>query len=268
MLEDLRAGIGTMHKLRGFLGARSIPRGDPIPPWCCSPPARRARRRVSCSPTATSSPTAHRSLARIDFGPADIIFNVLPVFHSFGLTGGLMLPLVSGVKTYLYPSPLHYRIIPELVYADQRHGAVRHRHLPHRLCPLGQRLRLPLAALRRRRRRAGEAGDAQGVVGALRAAHPRGLRHHRGLAGGGGEHADVQQGRHRRAALPALEHRLDAVDGVDVGGRLMLRGPNVMLGYLRVESPGVLEPPPEGWHDTGDIVAIDREGFVAIKGRA
>ena len=47
-----------------------------------------------------------------------------------------------------------------------------------------------------------------------------------------------------------------------------MRGPNVMLGYLRAENPGVLEPPPEGWHDTGDIVAIDEQGFVTIKGRA
>jgi acyl-[acyl-carrier-protein]-phospholipid O-acyltransferase/long-chain-fatty-acid--[acyl-carrier-protein] ligase len=41
-----------------------------------------------------------------------------------------------------------------------------------------------------------------------------------------------------------------------------------MLGYLRVDAPGVLEPPPDGWYDTGDIVTIDADGFVAIKGRA
>jgi acyl-[acyl-carrier-protein]-phospholipid O-acyltransferase/long-chain-fatty-acid--[acyl-carrier-protein] ligase len=55
---------------------------------------------------------------------------------------------------------------------------------------------------------------------------------------------------------------------VEEGGRLYVRGPNVMLGYLKTERPGVLEPPPEGWHDTGDIVTIDAQGFVAIKGRA
>jgi acyl-[acyl-carrier-protein]-phospholipid O-acyltransferase/long-chain-fatty-acid--[acyl-carrier-protein] ligase len=68
--------------------------------------------------------------------------------------------------------------------------------------------------------------------------------------------------------LPGIEARLEKVPGVEEGGRLLVKGPNVMLGYLRVDNPGVLEPPPGGWHDTGDIVSIDGEGFVTIKGRA
>jgi acyl-[acyl-carrier-protein]-phospholipid O-acyltransferase/long-chain-fatty-acid--[acyl-carrier-protein] ligase len=68
--------------------------------------------------------------------------------------------------------------------------------------------------------------------------------------------------------LPGMEARLEKIEGVDDGGRLYVRGPNVMLGYLKVDNPGVLEPPQEGWHDTGDIVAIDEQGFVTIKGRA
>jgi acyl-[acyl-carrier-protein]-phospholipid O-acyltransferase/long-chain-fatty-acid--[acyl-carrier-protein] ligase len=68
--------------------------------------------------------------------------------------------------------------------------------------------------------------------------------------------------------LPGMEARLEPVPGIDEGGRLYVRGPNVMLGYYRVENPGVLEKPAEGWHDTGDIVTIDAEGFIAIKGRA
>jgi acyl-[acyl-carrier-protein]-phospholipid O-acyltransferase/long-chain-fatty-acid--[acyl-carrier-protein] ligase len=68
--------------------------------------------------------------------------------------------------------------------------------------------------------------------------------------------------------LPGMTARLEKVPGVDEGGRLYVSGPNVMLGYLRAENPGVLEPPPEGWHDTGDIVTIDAQGFIKIQGRA
>jgi acyl-[acyl-carrier-protein]-phospholipid O-acyltransferase/long-chain-fatty-acid--[acyl-carrier-protein] ligase len=67
---------------------------------------------------------------------------------------------------------------------------------------------------------------------------------------------------------PLMEARLEPVPGVEGAGRLFVRGPNVMLGYLRAENPGVIEPPHEGWHDTGDIVAIDQKGFIAIRGRA
>jgi acyl-[acyl-carrier-protein]-phospholipid O-acyltransferase/long-chain-fatty-acid--[acyl-carrier-protein] ligase len=67
--------------------------------------------------------------------------------------------------------------------------------------------------------------------------------------------------------LPGIQHRLEAVPGIEASGRLSVSGPNVMLGYLRVENPGVLQPPPDGWYDTGDIVDIDAEGFVTIKGR-
>ena len=65
-----------------------------------------------------------------------------------------------------------------------------------------------------------------------------------------------------------MEMRLDPVPGIEEGGRLFVRGPNVMLGYMKSDNPGVIEPPVDGWHDTGDIVAVDRNGFISIKGRA
>ena len=99
---------------------------------------------------------AAQAEARIDFGRRDKVFNVLPLFHSFGLTVGLILPLVCRrSRSISTRRPLHYRIVPELVYGDQRHHPVRHRHVPHRLRAHGASLRLPLAALHARRRRAG-----------------------------------------------------------------------------------------------------------------
>src|SRR6185369_7677875 len=68
--------------------------------------------------------------------------------------------------------------------------------------------------------------------------------------------------------MPGLTHRLEKVPGVEHGGRLYVSGPNVMLGYLRSEAPGVIEAPQDGWYDTGDIVEIDDEGYVRILGRA
>ena len=68
-------------------------------------------------------------------------------------------------------------------------------------------------------------------------------------------------------AVEGQELRVEPVEGIEEGGRLYIRGPNVMAGYIYPSMPGVLVPPEEGWHDTGDIVSIDDAGFITIKGR-
>jgi acyl-[acyl-carrier-protein]-phospholipid O-acyltransferase / long-chain-fatty-acid--[acyl-carrier-protein] ligase len=211
---------------------------------------------------------AAQSLARVDANANDKVFNVLPVFHSFGLTGGTIMPLLAGIPIFMYPSPLHYRIVPELIYQTGSTilfgtdtfltGYARSAHAYD-----FRTLRLIVAG-------------AEAVKERTRQVYMEryGIRLLEGY--GVTETAPVlamntpmanRQGTVGRLS-PLMQYKLDPVPGIDEGGRLSVRGPNVMLGYLRAENPAVLEPPPDGWYDTGDIVTVDAAGFITIKGRA
>jgi acyl-[acyl-carrier-protein]-phospholipid O-acyltransferase/long-chain-fatty-acid--[acyl-carrier-protein] ligase len=269
-LEDIRAGVTSGDKIRGLLNASKPLVARKPDDWAAilfTSGSEGVPKGVVLSHRNMLA-NAAQAAARIDFGREDKVFNVLPVFHSFGLTVGVVLPLVSGVRIYLYPSPLHYRTVAELIYAVNATimfgtdtflaGYARVAH-PYDF----RSLRYILAG-------------AEPVKEATRRAYMEkfGLRILEGY--GVTETAPAlalntpmfnKFGTVGRV-LPGMEARLEKVEGVEEGGRLYVRGPNVMLGYLKVDNPGVLEPPAEGWHDTGDIVTIDEQGFVTIKGRA
>ncbi|WP_231735559.1 acyl-[ACP]--phospholipid O-acyltransferase [Novosphingobium sp. CCH12-A3] len=274
-LEDIGATIGTFEKLRALLGASS---------------AEHRHLKLGISPDApavilfTSGSEGvpkgvvltHRNLlsncgqlaARIDFNASDIVLNALPVFHSFGLTGGTLLPLLSGIRVVLYPSPLHYRIVPALAYDANAtimfgtdtflSGYARMAHSYDFYS-----LRYIFAGAEKvrdetRRTYADKFGlrifEGYGATEAAPVIAVNTPMHF--MAGSVGR------------ALPAIETRLETVPGIEEGGRLYIRGPNVMAGYYLASDPGKLQPPLEGWHDTGDIVTIDEAGFITIRGRA
>ena len=271
-LEDVRATITGFDKLRALFGAASpagAPRAPTIRPRSCSPRGRKARPKGVVLSHRNMLANVAQVAARIDFGRTDKVFDVLPLFHSFGLTAALVLPLVSGVQVYLYPSPLHYRIVPELIYGTNCHRPVRHRHVPGRLRALRQRLRPALAPLRRGRRRAREGDDPADLSRKIRPAHPRGLWRDRDRARAGPQHADVQPLRHGRPD-PA-RHGGAARAGAGDRGRRAAVGSRAQRHARLPEGRASRRAgtrPKAGWHDTGDIVDIDAEGFVTIKGRA
>lgn len=206
--------------------------------------------------------------AHIDLYPkTDVLFNPLPTFHCFGLTAGAILPLMVGVKAVCHPSPLQTQTITKRIrvtkatillatdtFISQYARASDEGDLASlRLAVCGaERVRDETRALLRRRCNM-EILEGYGVTEAapVVAANAPGANR-LGTVG---------------KIMAGMEWKLEPVEGIPNAGRLFVRGPNVMKGYLTPDQPGVLHPLTDGWHDTGDVVAIDEEGFIAIRGR-
>jgi acyl-[acyl-carrier-protein]-phospholipid O-acyltransferase/long-chain-fatty-acid--[acyl-carrier-protein] ligase len=277
ILEDLRAALTPKDKLYGLF-ARLFPRWALRMGGALSDPNGPAVILFTSGSEGLPKGVvlSHRNLhanryqaaARIAFTSSDVVFNALPMFHAFGLTGGVLLPILAGVRTFLYPSPLHYKIVPELCYETNATilfgtdtflmGYARSAH-PYDFF----NVRLVVAGAERVKPETREAWMEK-----------FGLRILEGY--GATECAPVvavNTPMHFRTGtvgrmLDQVRYRLEPVPGIEEGGRLFVKGPNIMLGYLRAEKPGIIEAPPDGWYDTGDIVKIDEDGFVTILGRA
>lgn len=276
-LEDLRENIGLIDKLWLVCYAMRFPRAieqhaapdDPAVVLFTSGSEGKPKGVVLSHRALLSNIAQIRAV--IDFSADDKVLNALPMFHSFGFTAGALLPVLTGANLFLYPTPLHYRVIPELAY--------------NRGCTvlfgtstfLGNYAKFanPYDFYRLRYVIAG----AEKLSDEVRSQwfEKFGLRIFEGY--GVTETAPVLSVNTPMAyrtgtvghLLPGIEYKLEPVPGIEGGGMLHVRGPNVMSGYLRFEKPGELEPPSsimgEGWYSTGDIVSFDEDGFLKIVGR-
>ncbi|MFZ2101937.1 MAG: AMP-binding protein, partial [Oricola sp.] len=269
-LEDVRATVSTIEKLAAALQWRrplvKVDAEDPAVILFTS----------GSEGTPKGVVLSHRNIhvnaaqaeSRFSISVEDTLFNVLPVFHSFGLTGGTVLPLLYGVRLFLYPSPLHYKLIPAAA-AKVRPSIM-----------FGTDTFLMGYA---RTAKNTDFDSLRFVVAGAEAVKPHTQELYmerfgcKVLEGYGMTEASpvvaANTGTHEHAEsvgriFPGISIRLEPVEGIDDGGRLWVSGPNVMLGYMKADRPGELQPLVDGWHDSGDIIGIDREGFVAVRGRA
>ncbi len=270
-LEDVRKTIGTADRLRALAASLF---------------ARQARTKLSLSDPAVILFTsgsfgaprgvvltqanlvanAEQVARHISLDPAWVFFNPLPVFHCFGLTAGLLLPMLHGLKAFQYPSPLHVKAIPALIkdvrasvllatdtFVNQYARAAGHDELSSLVFVVcgAEKVRDETHNLVAERCNGAPVLEGYGATECspvIAVNKPDDNR--RGTVGG---------------LLPAMRTRLEPVPGIARGGKLLVAGPNVMAGYLDLD--GGLEPPADGWHDTGDVVEISNDGWVTILGR-
>lgn len=279
-LEKLRAKVNAISKLKGLIYAQ-------FPTYAHSWINRKhqelleptARAAILFTSGSEGSPKgvvlSHRNIqanryqisACVDFTATDRILNALPVFHSFGLTAGMILPLLSGVYVFFYPSPLHYRIVPELAYdinatilfgTDTFLSGYAKYATPYDFYSVryifagAEKLRAETQLLWMQKFgiRILEGYGVTETSPVLTINTP--MQNQTGTVG---------------RLVPGMQYKIRPIPGIAEGGEFIVAGPNVMMGYLKSDNPGVLVPPPGGWYDTGDVVTVDSLGFVTIIGR-
>jgi len=272
-LEDLREEVGLPDKVRALLGLH-------IPSLLSHQPSPDDTGVVLFTSGTEGLPKgvvlSHMNVLanieqishHVELDPNDVFFNPLPAFHCYGLTAGSLWPVIQGHPVVFHPSPLQTKIIPKRIFETSSTVLFATDTFLQQYMRASDEggmksLRIAVCGAERVRDETRQTAEKKfsfqvlegyGVTEAapvLAANQPEDIRS--GTVG---------------KMLPALETRIDLVDGLDGSGTLCVRGPNIMKGYLSAKEPGKLQPlGNDGWYDTGDVVDIDGEGYLSIRGR-
>lgn len=201
----------------------------------------------------------------IDFTSQDKIANALPLFHSFGLILTFLSTLCLVPSVYI-PSPLMFKAIPEIVY--------------------DRNVTIML-------------GTSTFLSGYGRYAEPYDFARLRYVYCGGEklqEHvrtywmekfgirimegygltetapilaiqSPILYAKSKMAIVPGVKYKIEEKEGIENGGSLLIKAPNLMKGYL-ISGKGFVEQPKDEYFDTGDIVTLSDHGLIQIQDRS
>jgi len=204
-------------------------------------------------------------LEAFPIGKHEVMFSALPHFHAFGLTAGVLLPLLNGMKTIIGLSPLRHKENLHLIRKYQATVLLSTDTFLAQMFKVANpedlaSLRFVVAGAERLKPRTRELYESLNITmlegyGATEAGPVIAVN-----VPGATRHGSVGR------ILPHIEYRIEPHEGITEGGVLHVRGGNLMKSYLHdlMEDRSSLN---DGWYDTGDIVTVDEEGFLAIKGR-
>jgi len=280
-LEDLQKEINWKMKIRGFIGSffpqtyynnTCINQNEEDPAVVLFSSASDNIFKAIVLSHKNLQASRCQVLSKVHFSPKDIAFIMLPMFDCLGLIGAVIMPL-NGINTFLYPTPLHYRIIPEEVYdvgatimfaTDTLLNTYSQYAHPYDFYSIrlifacGEKLQTSTRQLWL---------DKYGIrifeSYSIPEASPfiaiNTPMHNRPMSAG--------------RLMPKIEYIVQAVEGIKQGGRLFIKGPNIMLGYMLADNPKIINPIfsneyGDGWFDTQDIVQIDEDGYISVLNKA
>ena len=213
-------------------------------------------------------------------GRRDCVLGVLPFFHSFGFTGTLCMPAVVGVGAVYYPNPLDAKTIGPLV----RDYAVTFLLATPTFLQLYMRgcapedfgsLRVVMTGAEKLPERLANAFEEQFGIRPLEGygcteCSPAVAVNTHDFRSAGFRQVGAKRGKIGHP-LPGVSVRIvdpDTRAPLPMGqpGLMLVAGPNVMRGYLG-KPEKTAEVLHEGWYTTGDIAAIDEDGFLQITDR-